>query len=63
MAAAEEIGVAEEAVVETKKDLETACKNMLLLAVDSGLKEAMPLIGSGPEFEHHHPSLHRWQSS
>ena len=73
MAAAEEIGVAEEAVVETtrpawllKKDLETACKNMLLLAVDSGLKEAMPLIGSGlraTEFEHCHPSFHRRRSS
>ena len=48
MVAAEEIGAAEEVVVETtspillKKDLETACKNMLLLAVDPGLKEAMP---------------------
>ena len=54
MAAAEKIGVPEEVVVKTthpakkrtwlKKDLETACKNMLLLAVDPGLKEAMPLI-------------------
>ena len=51
VAAAEEIGVAEEIVMETcpakkrtrllKKDLETACKNMLLLAVDPGLKEAI----------------------
>ena len=53
MAAAGEIG---EVVVETtrpvkkrtrrllKKGLETACKNMLLLAVDPGLKEAMPWI-------------------
>ena len=31
-----------------KKDLETtSCKNMLLLAVDPGIKEAMSLIGSG----------------
>ena len=55
MAAAEEIGVAEEVVVETthpakkrtrhlKKDLETACKNMLLLAVNPGLKEARKFI-------------------
>ena len=53
MAADEELEVAEEVVVETacpakkrtqllKKDLETACKNMLLLPVDPGLKEAMP---------------------
>ena len=48
MAAAEEIGVAKEVVVETmrpakkrtqlkKKGLESACKSMLLLAVDPGL--------------------------
>ena len=48
MVAAEEIGVVEEVVVETtcpakkrtqllKKGLESACKSMLLLAVDPGL--------------------------
>ena len=65
MAAAEEIGVAEEVVVETtcpdkkrtwvlKKDLETVCKNMLLLAVDPGLKEAMPLIVTKVDPSFHH---------
>ena len=60
MVAAEEIGAAEEVVVETtspillKKDLETACKNMLLLAVDPGLKEAMPFIITKVD-----PSFHR----
>ena len=56
MAAAEEKGVVEEVVVERtrpakkrtqllKKGLESACKSMLLLAVDPGLKaEAMPFI-------------------
>ena len=56
MAAAEEIGVAEEVVVETmrpakkrawllKKGVESACKCMLLLVVDPELKaKAMPLI-------------------
>ena len=55
MAAAEEIGTVEEVVLETthpakkrtrllKKGLESACKSMLLLAVNPGLKaEAMPL--------------------
>ena len=55
MAAAKKLGVAEEVVLKTtppakkrtrllKKGLETPCKNMLLLAVDPGLKEAMPLM-------------------
>ena len=80
VAAVEEIGVEEEVVVETtcpakkrtqllKKGLESACKNMLLLAVDPGLKaEAMPLTVYFEAFPsrknlwkrtlHRHPSFH-----